>query len=200
MDAWLNSMSSLGATPGGQDPTPEGQTGPNGELMPGIPAPAGYKSVDQMNAVQNLLSVPIQQTTAQFNAARNNILASMPPGGARDLALAKLEANRTSTISNLFMGAQNAGVEGLTKIGLGTAGDQGSTLSRILQGADNLYDMGTRDKQSTIDTFTNVGKDLFGILFKDGGLFGKKSTSAAADTKPKQTAQSLLSGATALGA
>jgi len=134
------------------------------------------QSQRQRAGIQQVLAVPIQALTEQYDAVRQNILDTLPPGGVRDQALAQIEQSRSADIGRLFTQLPGEAAAALAAIGTNNAPTSVNALHASLLGSTRLAGLLGDQRTQTLNTGVGIGN-----LFANT-LFGRQG-------QPRQTSQ-----------
>lgn len=155
--------------------------------------PAGQAAIDyytkllsgDRTATATALSPSIQALTDQYDTAAKNLGASLPPGGVRDLAMARLQMGKTRDIANLFSASQGTAAGALASLfsGAGVAD---------VSGAQTLANLGAGRAAGNVAMGQQIGGQIGDIL--GSILFPKKS-----EAKTPQPSNAPFLGSFSLG-
>ncbi len=186
LDAARNAISSINDQ-FSQFVEPFGRAGPGGQAdisglttnilasfdeITGLPTGEAGSRQSQRQAIEQVLGVPIQQLTDQFASARQNIIDSLPGGGQRDLALARLEQDKARTLGQLFLQAPQDAANALANIALGFAPTTVNALQSALGGALGTGQLEAERRQQGFATGIGAGQLLSQLFFPRGQTGG----------------------------
>ena len=157
-----------------QDETLMGWQSKAGEAAAGAGTTSGGGGlVGQRQSIEQLMAVPIQQLTSQYDQIKQNLMQTLPPGGQRDKALADIEQAKARDVGQLFLMGPQIGAQALSEIGLGLAPTGVNALSNLLFGQSGLLQAGVQRAQTGTQLGASIGTLLGNILFggqaKGGG-------------------------------
>lgn len=113
----------------------------------------------------------ISQISGGFNASKQQIMNSLPPGAARDTALANLQTQSAGGIATAQANAVQQAPQELAQLGQGIGGmslqELGAQLSGLSGGAQTNFgagQMAAQQQQAMLSFFSGLAKDATGLI------------------------------------
>jgi len=127
--------------------------------------PYGTAQNAQRLATEQVLAVPIQSITDQYESAKRNVMMSMPAGGDRDQKLAKLDQERAAAIGRMFQEVPQQAASALANIGMGMAPNVTQGFGTAIAGQQGVSAAEAARRQGGFGTGLGIGNILAQMMF-----------------------------------